>query len=271
MNIRPALLRFVDALTAPGYKLKLPAGFDFSHWETIPDWNAVTMPPGTAWLSTKATEGTNWVDDTFHRNWDAFGRIWPNALRSAYHFFSVGNLAGQVANFVGTVKSAGFDPKRDQVVLDEEYTGAMRGAALVSQVEYMLKGIEDGLGAKPIIYWSRNTASYLGVLPPWFNDYWHWVAWYPFGAYVDRNAWVPPTMVPIGLRLDHVMGWQYATNWVIQGVPYDGVDVNMISQAYLDSLAHTIPPPEPFKPYIKYADITRVVDASGTTQTERVV
>lgn len=263
MNIKQLLL---SLLPAPAYALKPRAFFDISHWETVPDWGKVQLPDGTVGLITKATEGKGFVDPTFATYFPAFARF--PVFRGAYHFFRPDDVAGQVDLFCKTVLAAGYKDG-DVLVLDEEYIPSanivkrllawvfpklrarllpqVMGDELAHQVWYWLQEVEARLGTRPIIYWSKNTSYYLldslGRPPAWVNDYWHWVAWYPDGAYVDGNSWVPASKLPYGVRPDRVCGWQYAANWVLTGVPYDGVDVNTANQAWLDTLKTPTPPP----------------------------
>lgn len=280
MSIRNFLANWL--LTQPEYKLKPRAFFDFSHWETVSDWSKVTFPAGTLGLITKATEGKGWLDPTFVPYFQAFGNLYPQYFRGAYHYFVPNDITPQIYNFTTHVLDAGWKDG-DLAILDAEYIPPpwvkgdthVRGEQYAYQVKFFLDGIERELGVKPIIYWSRNVVLNMldakGNPPSWINDYWNWIAWYPFSAYIDANPWVPASRLPPGLRPERVAGWQYATNWVIPGINYDGVDVNTASQEFIDSLTATPPPvPEPFKPHIAYADITWEIDEAGNTITERI-
>jgi GH25 family lysozyme M1 (1,4-beta-N-acetylmuramidase) len=247
MNFVSSLVR--SAVGLPGYTLKPRPAFDFSHYETVPDWSRVKFPDGTCILITKATEGVGMVDPTFQKYFQEMGKLPYH--RGAYHFFRPNNVAGQVELYCQMVVDAGWKPG-DLLIFDEEYdpsqsTIKLSPVELGHQVWFWLREVERRLGQRPIIYWNRNFSSFMrdsaGAMPSWINDYYHWVGWYPFSAYVDRNAWVPASVMPYGVRPDRVVMWQYAVNWRLEGVPYDGVDVNTVSQAWLDTLQAPEPTP----------------------------
>ena len=239
-------------LQKPSYMLKKPAGFDFSQWESVSDWSKVVFPDGTKVIITKATgrEGRgDYVDPTFASYYSAFKSL--PYLRGAYHFF--GNPTGaseQAKNFASTLLKNGWT-KNDLAILDLEWTPPKNtdlptGEKLAYQVKVWLDTVEDMLGVKCIIYTNRSFWSYLldhaGNPPSWMKDYLFWIAWYPNSAYIDSNETLPLSMYPTGVTKDQIIGWQYAANWVIPGINYDGVDVNVF---YMDKLQGIPTPPPP--------------------------
>jgi GH25 family lysozyme M1 (1,4-beta-N-acetylmuramidase) len=144
--------------------------------------------------------------------------------------------------------------KNDLAILDLEWTPPKNtnlpiGAALAYNVKVWLDLVEKALGVKPIIYTSRNFWGYLldrqGNPPAWTKDYLFWVAWYPEGAYIDLNTSLPASALPTGVTLDQVVGWQYAANWILPGIPYDGVDVSVFYVDKLGIAPAPVPTPAP--------------------------
>lgn len=244
-------------LPKPTYRLKPPAAFDFSKWESVSDWSKVIFPDGTKALITKATDGQSYVDPTFQNYFAAFKKL--PYIRGAYHFFQPNDISGQIGNYVTQLQIAGWEKSDWPPILDLEWSPPAenkrkpdnypRGAAYAYQVKTWLDGVEKELGVRPLIYTSRSIWSNLldrnGNPPVWTRDYKFWVAWYPDD--VDKNPVLPASAYPSGVQSDQVAGWQYATNWILQGINYDGVDVNWVNPAFLASLSSPIvaPPVEP--------------------------
>jgi lysozyme len=90
---------------------------DVSNYQGLVDWGQV-LASGRAGGICKATEGTNFVDGQFIRNWTALGGM-PDAVRGCYHFARVGSSlpAQQADRFVSIVRTV---KPGDILVLDLE-------------------------------------------------------------------------------------------------------------------------------------------------------
>jgi lysozyme len=90
---------------------------DVSSYQGIVDWRQV-LASGRAGGICKATEGTNFVDGQFIRNWSTLGGL-PDAMRGCYHFARVGSSlpAQQADRFVSIVRTV---KPGDILVLDLE-------------------------------------------------------------------------------------------------------------------------------------------------------
>jgi GH25 family lysozyme M1 (1,4-beta-N-acetylmuramidase) len=84
-----------------GGQIRLP---DVSNYQGLVDW-AQVLVSGRAGGICKASEGMNFVDATFARNWKVLGDL--NAVRGAYHFARPGSSlpAQQAIRFLGAVKT----------------------------------------------------------------------------------------------------------------------------------------------------------------------
>src|SRR5262245_60705264 len=72
---------------------------DLSHWNEVDDWDEV-LADGIIAVIHKATEGSSYVDDTYHERKDAArqaGLLW-----GAYHFLRPGNMEQQAEHFCST-------------------------------------------------------------------------------------------------------------------------------------------------------------------------
>lgn len=266
------------------YQIKSPMGIDISAWERTINWNVLSPRP--LLVIAKASE-YKWEDAYLTEHWKnmtIFG-----APRGAYHFFRANDVQAQVDKYLAQCRLVGalvngVWKAEIPPILDAEYAppatpkkkpkgwvSPPRGTQLAGQYKTWLDLVEKATGVRPIIYTNINywnyTHDWLGKPPSWTRDYKLWLAYYP-----DRKDDFPlPTkaMLPAGWLLEDVVMWQYAEDGRLVGIPYDGVDLNWISPAWLESLG--VEPPTPVSMSVEldwdegdqaksefYANVTRV-------------
>ncbi len=242
------------------YQIKMPCAIDISMWEKDIFWQQLSPRPVI--IIAKASE-YKWNDPLFETHWKNMTDF--GARRGAYHFFHANDIPSQVQTYLAQMQKVGawdgvmwkaeFPP-----ILDAEYEPPQaprkkpkgwvdppRGASLASQYKAWLDAIEAATKQKPWIYtnafyWSF-TLDRLGKPPAWTRDYKLWLAYYP-----DRkDDFTEPTkgMLPAGRELEDIVLWQYAEDGRLQGVPYDGVDLNWINPTLLESAPEPPSPPAP--------------------------
>ncbi len=228
--------------------LKFPLILDVSHWEVIPDWERVLPRPALVFC--KATEGVSWRDNTFPRNWLQLARL--NIRRGAFHFWRSDHLGLRQADFfLNVVLQNGYSEK-DYLVLDFEPmdyrdsrgkpVSVPRGTHHAEAVKTFLDRVEEKTKQKPIIYTSRPCWEYLcdtaGLPPPWTADYLLWVAWYPPNPSLLSAP--PANRIPSGWNEWTI--WQYSEAGRVEGIPYDGVDLNIASPDFARAAGIELPP-----------------------------
>lgn len=119
---------------------------DVSNYQGQVDWSQV-VGSGRAGGICKATEGMNFVDATFARNWKTLGDL--GATRGAYHFARTASSlpAAQVQRFLGAVKAW---KATDILVLDLE--------------------VGDGNLSSWALGWLHEVQAQTGILP-WLYSY----------------------------------------------------------------------------------------------------
>ena len=130
-------------------------GIDVSHHQSEIDWRAVRAA-GIRFAYLKATEGGDFTDPRFERNWRDAGDA--GIARGAYHFFSLCRTAEtQAANFLSSVPS---DPNALPPALDLEFGGncASRPAppVLCDNLKHYLKIVEERFGKRVVFYATRD-------------------------------------------------------------------------------------------------------------------
>lgn len=145
-------------------------GIDVSHHQGPIDWTAVKRD-GIRFVFIKATEGGDWTDPRFQRNWTSARQA--GLLRGAYHYYRPQtHSAVQARHFLRHVKIASDDLP---AVLDVEATDGVSSATLRRGVRNWLRIVEAETGKRPIVYVSRRSAPHLaaefGNYPLWIADY----------------------------------------------------------------------------------------------------
>jgi lysozyme len=145
-------------------------GIDVSHHQGRINWTAVKRD-GIRFVFIKATEGGDWTDPQFQRNWTSARQA--GILRGAYHYYRPQtHSAVQARHFLRRVK---VGPNDLPPVLDVEATDGVSNATLRRGVRNWLRIVEAETGKRPIIYVSRRFAPRLaaefGDYPLWIADY----------------------------------------------------------------------------------------------------
>lgn len=109
------------------------------------------------------------------------------------------------------------------------------GDEWAEQVKDYLDGQEAAFGRKSLIYASKETWDTLcegGVPPSWTGDYWFWVSWVPYWAFVDSNKVLPRSRYPAGCT--KVAMWQYWFNG--RQIGLEPNDLNVVTPEYMAEL-----------------------------------
>lgn len=165
----------------PGFGISLPDGYeihgiDVSRYQKRINWPVVKQMEvngvkiGFAFI--KATEGVNFTDKQFARNWRKLRE--NRVIRGAYHYMNLnGSGKMQAQNFISKVTLL---PGDLPPVLDIETLGGKSPEKLQEFVGDWLKTVEEYYHVKPIIY--SNVVFYNAYLDSKFSDYPLWVAHY---------------------------------------------------------------------------------------------
>lgn len=174
--------------------LRIP---DVSNYQGLVDW-AQVVASGRAGGIVKATEGTNFVDGQFIRNWTALAKL--GVVRGAYHFARVGSSKPeqQAQRFLSIV--ATWKPT-DLLILDLEVGDAdLSGWALG-----WLRTVRQTTGVTPWLY-SYGPFIRAHLTDPALAAYPLWIA-----AYQTTPPPCPPPWKTYGL-------WQHTDRAVIPGI-----------------------------------------------------
>jgi lysozyme len=163
----------------PGFGISLPDGFtvhgiDVSRYQKRINWPVVKLMKENdvriSFAFIKATEGLNFTDAQFKRNWRKLRE--NRIIRGAYHYMNTnGSGRMQAQHFINTVNLL---PGDLPPVLDVETLGGVSPETLRIFVEEWLSTIESYYHVKPIIY--SNAAFYNKYLGEKFSHYPLWVA-----------------------------------------------------------------------------------------------
>ena len=141
-------------------------GIDVSHHQGVIDWPAVKNA-GTQFVYIKATEGADFKDADFGRNWKgSAGVVIPHG---AYHFFTLGTSgSSQAANFISVVP---VEPEALPPAIDLEFSGYnLRRRPSRDEFARELSVFYDAIVARyqkvPVIYTAYNFRNdYLKSMP----------------------------------------------------------------------------------------------------------
>ncbi len=228
--------------------LKEPCGIDISLWEYPIYWNIVSPKPTC--VIAKASEDY-FPDPTVVEHCENMKGL--GYLRGLYHFLREDDIARQIRVYLDVCREVGalvdnvwkfeFPP-----VLDVEVVAENKGSRFAGQVKAWLDGVELATKRRPMIYtsqyyWNDYVCSkflWTTIAPSWTNDYPLWCAQY----FDDPNLHKEPHPLPKGWT--NWVGWQYYTAARFEGIPHNGVDVNLFKQEYLDTLTNNNYPLENF-------------------------
>ncbi len=193
-------------------------GIDVSHHQGRIDWNLV-KEEGFNFVFVKATEGGNFKDPEFERNWKEASRI--GLLKGAYHFFTFCKPGiEQAHNFISTVP---LEPNTLPPVIDFEFVGNCSKrppkAVILKELFSFIKDIEERYGKRPIIYVTHD--SYKQYLEGEIAQYNIWIRDIFFKPKLsDSKTWT---------------FWQYADRGRVRGIK-GLVDLNLFAQKNISKL-----------------------------------
>jgi lysozyme len=183
-------------------------GIDVSYYQGAIDWNQVESS-GIAFAVTRISDGLNFPDSDFDRNWPAIKSV--GLVRGAYQYFEPGQDALAQADKV-VQKVGRLGPGDLPVQLDMEVTGGQSSAAIVSKMKAWSDRVTAGTGKAPMVYtaryfWNDNVDS------TDFSSYPLWVANYDVSCPNTPDAWTKWLI------------WQYGDNGTVSGIN-GGADVD---------------------------------------------
>lgn len=195
-------------------------GVDLSAYQGEVDWK-VLSEQGIDFAYIKATEGKDFVDEQFKKNWDASHKT--ELKVGAYHFLSFDSSGkDQAKNFINNVPAS---DKNLPPVVDMELYGAYLTTPMEKEkvkviLDDFLKEIENNYKVKPIIYTNQNVYNlYIGTD---YKDYKIWI------VDLDNNT---PKTLPNG---NEYKFWQYSQRNILEG--YKGtekfIDMDLYNGTY---------------------------------------
>ena len=180
-------------------------GIDVSNWQGNIEWERVRAA-GTDFVFIKATEGGDYLDPKFHRNWQGAKRV--GIPRGAYHMVYWCRPAHEQALWF--VLNVPNEPDALPPVLDLEWNGHSRNcpkkipARLAREkISILLEAMERHTGKRPIIY--TDITFHREVMEGHFRGYNYWlrsVAAEPHRRYRNR-PW---------------LFWQFSTTGHVPGI-----------------------------------------------------
>ena len=206
----------IEFVPFPQHNLPEPSQgviIDVSHWQGEIDWQAASAN-GVIHAYIKATEGDNFTDSAFNRNWDEAGAY--GIQRGAYHYYRNHVApADQAAHFMRVLDGrVGELPP----AMDVEDTETDPEA---SALHAWLLLVQDAANVRPVVYtgawyWDNYFPSYV----EWANDYKLWVASYRAGEPVIPEDW------------DTWWLWQYTStgNGATYGAKSVHIDMNRFNR-----------------------------------------
>lgn len=178
---------------------KYKEGIDVSHYQGNIDWDKVVKSTNISYVYLKATEGANYVDDTYTRNLSEARRVGLSV--GSYHFYRASvSPQEQFDNIVRNIKAADQDLVP---IIDIEHRGNVSEEKFISDLTELIKKVEQYFGKKPLLYSYQNfyNRHFSGL----FKNY-HWmIAKYQSESPVLEDG------------RDYIM-WQYSSKGSIDGI-----------------------------------------------------
>lgn len=183
-------------------------GVDVSNHQGRIDWTELAAS-GVVFAYIKASEGGDFRDKSFERNWSESKRV--GLRRGAYHFFTLCRTAAEQAeNFIAAVPR---DPEALPPVVDAEHMGPCVAAIAerdhVAMLAEFIGTLEKHYGHRPIIY---TTAEFDAAMLA--------------GAFPGERFWARSLLVPPLFRTGQWVIWQYHNRGRRPGVKGD-LDLNV--------------------------------------------
>lgn len=176
-------------------------GCDVSHWDGSIDWIELKKS-GISFIYIKATQGSEYIDPTFHNNWESAQNY--GLIRGAYHFYDPhADPAAQADHFLAVIK-----PQKGDLlpVLDIEIAKGVDPDQLSEDIGIWISKVKNALGRYPIIYtdgyfWNKSISKDFSQCPLWVAEWDH-----------RKNP-----LMPHGWK-DWVF-WQYSATGTLAGIP----------------------------------------------------
>ena len=190
-----------------GHEGNYPRGIDVSHYQGYINWAEAARDAHVQFVYLKATEGSNYVDDTYQTNLREAHR---HGLKvGPYHFFRPNvDADAQFRNMVSVVDKRHIDLLP---MIDVEVQGGVSMATFHARLERLLELVTKEYGKRPIIYTGKNFYNkymYGGR----YSRYKFWIAAYSFEE-------------PMLYDDDDYLIWQYSGSGSVRGIR-GNVDMN---------------------------------------------
>jgi len=178
---------------------KYHEGIDVSHYQGTIDWERVVADANISYAYLKATEGANYVDDTYERNLSEARRVGLSV--GSYHFYRASvSPQEQFDNMVRNIKVEDQDLVP---LIDIEHRGSVSEEQFIRDLKELVRLVEQYYGKKPLLYSYQNF--YNRHLSGHFDGY-HWmIAKYQAEAPILNDG------------TDYFM-WQYTSKGRIDGI-----------------------------------------------------
>lgn len=174
-------------------------GIDVSHYQGNIDWDAVVKNANISYVYIKATEGSNFVDNTYVYNLSEARRVGLSV--GSYHFYRPAiSPTEQLENMKRNI------PRDEQdlvPMIDIESRGSVSDDRFVKDLADFCRMVERYYGRKPLLYTYQNF--YNRHLVGQLRGY-HWM----MAKYTDD----PPKLTD---NVDYMM-WQYTAKGQIGGI-----------------------------------------------------
>lgn len=125
-------------------------GIDVSNWQGAVDWDR-HADNGVAFAFAKATEGGDFTDRWFGRNWTGMRENW--IVCGAYHFARpAGDPEVQARHFLRAVQRAGGLDRGDLLALDLETNDRLPARKVADFARRWCRAITAQAGVRPVVY-----------------------------------------------------------------------------------------------------------------------
>lgn len=129
-------------------------GFDISHHQGDVDWIEVAKDPNAGYIFLKATEGANFIDRNYRRNFREAKKVGLKV--GSYHFFRP-NVSGEVQyrHFINNIDCNEQDLLP---IIDVEIHPSRRMSlsTFYKRLDILLESVTKKIGKYPIIYTGKN-------------------------------------------------------------------------------------------------------------------
>lgn len=190
-----------------------------------------------------------------------------SVLCGGYGYMLQGKMDEQIDKFLSSAKKAGLlaggkwkgrippcadveveyqsPPKKN---IPRNFVACYKGTKWANEVKYWLDGVQQATSVRPWIYTAEPQWRWLlddkGNPPYWTQEYYYWVKWYPYTAFIDANSAIPKKAYPKGVTVDRIVLWQYFP----YGKPqFDYNDINTVTPVGM-AVLNNAPAPAPYVP-----------------------